>query len=109
MCRIQNSPLAQEGHGAISPTHPMQVPEAIFTQMEKVKGAWPSPEKLSPSQKKLYELIWRRALASQMPGSVFKTVGHDGGSTMRTHDPHVIFTHAHTSSSLDICAWVHIT
>ena len=52
----------------------MQVPEAIFKQMEKVKGAWPSPEKLSPAQQKLYELIWRRALASQMPDTVFKKV-----------------------------------
>ncbi|KAL3144457.1 hypothetical protein ABBQ32_004201 [Trebouxia sp. C0010 RCD-2024] len=94
--KMQNSPSAQEGHGAISPTHPMRVPEAIFKQMDKVKGAWPSPEKLSPSQKKLYELIWRRALASQMTGSVFKTVSvelenADGSLQLKTTATQVLF------------------
>lgn len=73
MCRIKNK-LAQEGHGGITPTDPMLVPEDLFKLVKKVKGASPSPERLNTRQKKLYELIWRRTLASQMTDSVLKKV-----------------------------------
>lgn len=71
--RVKNK-LAQEGHGGITPTDPMLIPEEVFKLIKKVKGALPSPEKLTPRQKKLYELIWRRTLASQMTDSVLKKV-----------------------------------
>ena len=45
---------AQEAHEAIRPTDPALVPDVV-------KG------KLQPRQWKLYDLIWRRAVASQMP------------------------------------------
>ena len=51
------SRLAQEAHEAIRPTNPELIPEKI-----KVKF---SPEK------KLYELIWRRFIASQLPPARF--------------------------------------
>ena len=57
---------AQEGHGAVAPVDPMIIPEAIFKHMEKVKGAISIPKELTKPQKKLYEMIWRHTLASQM-------------------------------------------
>lgn len=71
--RVKNK-LAQEGHGGITPTDPMLIPEEVFKLVKKVKGASPSPERLTTRQKKLYELIWRRTLASQMTDSVLKKV-----------------------------------
>ena len=65
---------AQEGHGAVAPVDPMIVPEEICTHMQKVKGATPTPSELTMGQKKLYELIWRRTLASQMAPSKLSQV-----------------------------------
>lgn len=65
---------AQEGHGAVAPVDPMIVPEEIFTHMQKVKRATPTPSELTMGQKKLYELIWRRTLASQMAPSKLSQV-----------------------------------
>ncbi|MDP2586207.1 MAG: type I DNA topoisomerase [Candidatus Komeilibacteria bacterium] len=48
------SKLAQEAHEAIRPTNPAYSPEEI-------------KQYLDPRQYKLYDLIWRRAMASQMP------------------------------------------
>ena len=44
---------AQEAHEAIRPTDPKRTPESLATT-------------LSPEQLKLYELVWRRFMASQM-------------------------------------------
>ena len=55
---------AQEAHEAIRPTSVARTPEKI--------GA-----KLSPDQRRLYELIWKRALASQMAHAVINTVAVD--------------------------------
>ncbi len=44
---------AQEAHEAIRPTDPARTPESI-------------QDKLDPQQYKLYELIWKRAVATQM-------------------------------------------
>ena len=52
----------------------MLIPADVFKLVEKVKGAIPSPNQLSRRQKKVYELIWRRTLASQMTASVLKKV-----------------------------------
>jgi len=49
------SKLAQEAHEAIRPTNPAKLPQEIKDERER----------------KLYELIWRRFLASQMPQAVF--------------------------------------
>lgn len=49
---------AQEAHEAIRPTEAARSPESI-------------KEHLSGDQFKVYELIWRRSLASQMPEAVF--------------------------------------
>ncbi|MBI5597535.1 MAG: type I DNA topoisomerase [Elusimicrobia bacterium] len=55
---------AQEAHEAIRPTSVKRTPESL--------RKW-----LSPEQLKLYTLIWRRFLASQMKEAVFDTVSAD--------------------------------
>jgi DNA topoisomerase-1 len=55
---------AQEAHEAIRPTSVMRTPESI-------------KQYLSPEQSRLYDLIWRRFVASQMADAVFDTVGID--------------------------------
>ncbi|MFA7309246.1 MAG: type I DNA topoisomerase [Patescibacteria group bacterium] len=55
---------AQEAHEAIRPTHPEITPE----EAEKY---------LDPSQLKLYAIIWKRALASQMTEAVMDTTSVD--------------------------------
>ncbi|HBI25293.1 TPA: type I DNA topoisomerase, partial [Candidatus Wolfebacteria bacterium] len=54
------SKLAQEAHEAIRPTNPAISPE-LFTIDD------------DPKAKKLYELIWRRFIASQLPQATHKT------------------------------------
>jgi len=51
------SRLAQEAHEAVRPTNPLVTPEKI--KLEEAR------------EKKLYELIWRRFIASQMPEARF--------------------------------------
>lgn len=55
---------AQEAHEAIRPTHVDYLPEAI-------KGA------LTPDQYRLYDLIWKRTVASQMIHATLDTVRAD--------------------------------
>lgn len=52
------SKSAQEAHEAIRPTDPTRTPETLAGS-------------LSPQQAKLYDLIWRRFLASQMTDATF--------------------------------------
>ena len=58
------SKLAQEAHEAIRPTNPSLSPELFVVNDD-------------PKAKKLYELIWRRFIASQLPQAVFKTTSFD--------------------------------
>jgi DNA topoisomerase-1 len=55
---------AQEAHEAIRPTSAARTPESI-------KGF------LTSEQARLYDLIWRRFMASQMADAIFDTVGVD--------------------------------
>jgi DNA topoisomerase I len=55
---------AQEAHEAIRPTSVMRTPESI-------------KQYLDPAQFKLYDLIWKRFIASQMNPAVFDTVSVD--------------------------------
>jgi DNA topoisomerase-1 len=55
---------AQEAHEAIRPTDPNIIPE-------KIKN------KLTPEQFKLYDLIWKRTIASQMISATLDTVAID--------------------------------
>jgi DNA topoisomerase I len=55
---------AQEAHEAIRPTHVDYLPEAI-------------KDHLTPEQRKLYELIWKRTVASQMMHATIDTVAVD--------------------------------
>lgn len=58
------SKLAQEAHEAIRPTSASLTPE-LFVVGE------------DPKAKKLYELIWRRFMASQLPQAVLRTTSFD--------------------------------
>ena len=58
------SKTAQEAHEAIRPTEPNRDPETL-------------KEKLMPQQYKLYDLIWRRFIASQMSNAIFEATGVD--------------------------------
>ena len=59
-----NSKNAQEAHEAIRPTNVMRTPQSIAKH-------------LSIDQRKLYELIWKRTVASQMQSAVLDKVGID--------------------------------
>ena len=64
---------AQDAHEAIRPTSVFRTPESV-------------KKYLTPEQYKLYDLIWRRFVASQMKDAVFNTVSADleaGGITFR--------------------------
>jgi DNA topoisomerase-1 len=54
------SKLAQEAHEAIRPTDPNLAPEKL-----KIENS---------QEKKLYELVWRRFIASQLPQAIFESV-----------------------------------
>ncbi|MDB5987511.1 MAG: topoisomerase [Nevskia sp.] len=62
---------AQEAHEAIRPTAAARVPEQVAKY-------------LSPDQAKLYDLIWKRTVASQMTPAVFDTVAAE----LRASDKH---------------------
>jgi len=55
---------AQEAHEAIRPTEANQTPDMIKSE-------------LTPAQARLYSLIWRRALATQMPEAVMNSTSID--------------------------------
>ena len=59
-----SSKNAQEAHEAIRPTSIARTPESVFAY-------------LTDEQRKLYEMIWKRAVASQMTPSKFDTVAVD--------------------------------
>ncbi|MDG2316879.1 MAG: type I DNA topoisomerase [Gammaproteobacteria bacterium] len=59
-----NTQNAQEAHEAIRPTSVSRIPADL-------EG------KLNPDQYRLYDLIWKRTIASQMSNAIFDTVGLD--------------------------------
>jgi DNA topoisomerase I len=68
--------VAQEAHEAIRPT-------SVFRTPEKIKVA------LSSEQFKLYQLIWRRFVASQMEAAIFDTMSVEVDGKGRQH--HYLF------------------
>jgi DNA topoisomerase-1 len=58
---------AQEAHEAIRPTDPSRTPESVASA-------------LSPDQLKLYDLIWKRTIASQMESALFDQVSITAGT-----------------------------
>ncbi len=62
---------AQEAHEAIRPTDPSRTPESIHTYLDR-------------RQYKLYELIWRRFIATQMPAAIFDGITVDIRATSDT-------------------------
>ncbi len=59
-----NSKNAQEAHEAIRPTNVARLPDKIAAH-------------LTPDQRKLYELIWKRTVACQMESALLDKVGID--------------------------------
>lgn len=57
------SRLAQEAHEAIRPTDPAKTPDKM--------------DNLEKNEKKIYDLIWRRFIASQLPPAVFEKTSID--------------------------------
>lgn len=64
------SKLAQEAHEAIRPASPGAEPEQLMA-------------KLAPQQLKLYDLIWRRFMATQMPNAIFDATSVDVVAELR--------------------------
>ncbi len=73
---------AQEAHEAIRPTSILHTPEGLQSS-------------LTPDQLKLYQLIWKRAIASQMAEALVDTVAVDfgcgAGNTFRANGSTVVF------------------
>ncbi len=72
---------AQEAHEAIRPTLPLRPPESV-------KGF------LTPEQFRLYELIWKRFLSSQMVPALYSVTSVDikaGRCTLKSSDTKVVF------------------
>ncbi len=61
---VTKSKGAQEAHEAIRPTDPSRTPTALASELED-------------GQQRLYELIWLRTMATQMPDAQLKRVGVD--------------------------------
>lgn len=59
-----NSKNAQEAHEAIRPTNVMRTPDSIAAH-------------LTPDQRRLYDLIWKRTIACQMESALLDKVGID--------------------------------
>src|SRR3954469_2887330 len=73
---------AQEAHEAIRPTSAAILPS-------RVEG------KIDPDQYKLYALIWKRAVASQMSHALFDTVAVDMMPSRQAHDAQGSAAHRH--------------
>jgi DNA topoisomerase-1 len=75
------SKLAQEAHEAVRPTDPSRSPEQLANFLDS-------------DQLKLYELIWQRAMATQMPDAKLKNTSADlaaGRFTFRATGQQVMF------------------
>lgn len=72
---------AQEAHEAIRPTDPRVTPDDLRGELE-------------PQAYKLYDLIWRRTLASQMPSAVIERTGvslDSGKYRMKANGSTIVF------------------
>ncbi len=74
---------AQEAHEAIRPTDPTRTPDIVA-------------QYVSPDQLKLYELIWKRTIASQMEAAVLDQVSvtastPDGQTNLRASGSTIVF------------------
>ena len=75
---------AQEAHEAVRPTSVFRIPE-------RIKG------KLKPDQFKLYQLIWKRFVASQMAAAIFDTMSVEIVATGAAHKYEFKIIRIHTS------------
>ncbi len=78
---------AQEAHEAIRPTDPHRTPESV-------------KQFLDPRQFKLYDLIWRRFIATQMPQALFDATTIDVEAVINNQLPVTNFTFRATGQTL---------
>ena len=84
--KLKKGARAQEAHEAIRPTDVLREPKSV--------GKY-----LTPDQRKLYELVWRRFVASQMKPAVYDTTTLDfeiGKYLFRASGSIIIFDGFHT-------------
>jgi DNA topoisomerase-1 len=84
--RLKKGARAQEAHEAIRPTDVLREPKKVAKY-------------LTPDQRKLYELVWRRFVASQMNPAVYDTTTLDfkiGKYLFRASGSVIIFDGFHT-------------
>ena len=79
---------AQEAHEAIRPTDPRRHPEDVKNYLD-------------PRQHKLYDLIWRRTMASQMPEAEIETTAIDIAENKPSHN----YTFRATGSVITFDGW----
>lgn len=79
---------AQEAHEAVRPTEAMKTPESMKAELE-------------PGQWKLYDLIWKRAVASQMEHAVIEQTSIDIGDESKS-----IFRS--TGSRVKLLGWMNV-
>ena len=75
------SKSAQEAHEAIRPTDPSRAPEKLKKSTD-------------PRETRLYELIWRRFIASQLPSAILENTKADigvDGHTFRANGARLVF------------------
>lgn len=70
---------AQEAHEAIRPTDPSRTPESVKQFLDK-------------RQYRLYDLIWRRFIATQMPAAIFDATNVEVTASSKLQTPHSKFT-----------------
>ncbi len=73
------SRLAQEAHEAIRPTNPQNTPDSL------------GGEKLEKDARRLYDLIWRRFMASQLPPAVLDALKIEVGALSK-NKKHYLFS-----------------
>lgn len=82
---------AQEAHEAIRPTDPTRTPESVAPYLD-------------PKQLKLYELIWKRAVATQMSDAILDKTTLDVSSTNTTD----VYTFRATGQIMLFDGWMHL-
>ena len=83
---------AQEAHEAIRPT-------SIYREPEQLKPF------LKPEQLRLYELVWKRCVASQMSAAIFDTTAIDITAEVKAKKPYMLIA---TSSNLSFPGFIKV-
>ncbi len=97
------SRLAQEAHEAIRPTNPNLTPEKLTFVSN------PSQEGKISQEKKLYDLIWRRFIASQLPQARFDSTRVEIAASTNRGESRLDNRREAKNSSLNTSYWLFAT